>query len=125
MKKNHPTEDYLKCILLLQNRSGFVRAIDIAAEFGVTKASVSASVKKLRALEMIYHDEKGHIFLTDKGRALAEKVSRKHTLITKLLMGIGVDENTASEEACQIEHVIGEETYKRLEEYYERRIFGN
>ena len=122
MEKSISTENYLKNILNLQRRNGHVRAVDIATEVGVSKPSVSAAVKKLKENRLIYIDGNGFICLTKTGKALAEKVNNKHTLIKSLLMHIGVDEKTASEEACRIEHDIGEETYERLEELYERGL---
>ena len=122
MKNSRSTEDYLKTILLLRTRNGNVRAIDVAGELGDTKPSVSAAMKKLRGMDMIYLDDNGYICLTKAGEYVAEKVNEKHLLITRLLTGIGVNEKTASEEACQIEHAIGEETYERLEELYGKRF---
>ena len=120
MRKSDSAENYLKNILNLHKRKGSVRAVDIAAELGVSKPSVSVAMKKLREKEMVYLDEGGCICLTKKGRTLAERVNEKHLLIKNFLTSIGVSEKTASEEACKIEHDIGEETYKRLEELYER-----
>ncbi len=122
MTTNNSTEDYLKSILILRNKNGHVRAIDIAAELGVTKPSVSVAMKKLRELKYIFIDPDGHINLTEEGRKLAEKVNRKHKLIKELLTRIGVSEKTAGREACLIEHAIGEETYERLEQVYERGL---
>ncbi len=110
MKSNNSTEDYLKKILILQNKNGRVRAVDVASSLGITKPSVSLAMKKLRESGMIYLDEGGFICLTDKGKSLAEQVNKKHTLLTKFLTRIGVNEKTASEEACRIEHDRGEET---------------
>ncbi len=122
MKSNNSTEDYLKKILILQNKNGRVRAVDVASSLGITKPSVSLAMKKLRESGMIYLDEGGFICLTDKGKSLAEQVNKKHTLLTKFLTRIGVNEKTASEEACRIEQDIGEETYERLEGLYEREL---
>ncbi len=122
---NNSTEDYLKCILILGNKRGHVRATDIASELGVTRPSVSAAMKKLKELKYIYADKDGGIRLTEEGRRLAEKVNNKHRLLTGFLTKIGVDEKTAVKEACLIEHAIGEETYERLEEFYERGLSGD
>ena len=122
MRKSDSAENYLKNILNLHKRNGSVRAVDIAAELGVSKPSVSVAMKKLREKEMIYLDGNGCICLTKKGKTLAERVNEKHTLIKNFLTSIGVSEKTASKEACLIEHDIGEETYERLEELYGRRL---
>ncbi len=114
---NNSTEDYLKNILILQAGKGYVRAVDLASEMRVTKPSVSAAMKKLKEKGLIYTDENGHICLTDPGRSIAEGVTKKHALIKNFLMRIGVGEQIASEEACKIEHAIGEETFERLGEF--------
>ena len=114
---NNSTEDYLKNILILHARIGCVRAVDLAAELGVTKPSVSAAMKKLRGKKLIYINESGHICLTAEGKAIAEAVNSKHELIKDFLMKIGVSEATASGDACRIEHAIGEETFERLGEF--------
>ena len=116
-EKHNSSEDYLKNILLLHNRNGSVRAFELAAEMGVTKPSVNVAMKRLRDKKLISITERGHICLTEAGRAIAEKVSSKHELIKNFLMSIGVTESTAATEACRIEHAIGEETYERLGEF--------
>jgi len=120
MKGNNSTEDYLKCILSLQNERGSVRAVDIARTLKVSKPTVSVTVRKLYDQDLICFDQDGHIYLTIRGRELAEKVNEKNILIVKALKSIGVSEQTATEEACLMEHVIGEETYKCLERFFER-----
>lgn len=114
---NNSTEDYLKNILILHTRNGCVRAVDLAAELGVTKPSVSAAMKRLRAKKLVFINENGYICLTEAGRAIAEEINSKHELIKHFLMNIGVNEKTAAKEACSIEHAIGEETYARLGEF--------
>ncbi len=121
MKKGNSSEDYLKNILILQAKNGHVRAVDVAAGLGVTRPSVSAAMKRLRENGAIYIDEDGYICLTSKGKQLAEKVNSKHTLIRNFLISIGVNEKVATEEACLIEHDIGEETFRRLEEEYGKK----
>ena len=81
---------------------------------GVTRPSVCNAMKKLRDENLIYFSDKGFIFFTDAGKAIAEKAYRKHALLTKALVGIGVTESTAVKEACSIEHVISDETYECL-----------
>ena len=115
---NNSNEDYLKNILILQTRNGCVRAVDLAAELGVTKPSVSIAMKRLREKRLIYINENGHICLTAAGKAIAEEVNNKHELIRDCLVRIGVNAVTASTEACRIEHAIGDETYNRLKEFY-------
>ncbi len=105
----------MKSILMLHKENGFARSVDVARILGVTRPSVCNAMKKLREKEMIYFGENGHIFFTETGRVMAEKVYRKHELLTKALIRIGVSEKTATQEACRIEHAIGDETYRCLE----------
>ena len=120
MLNKQTKEDYLKSVLILHQKNGQARAVDVAKELGVTKPSVSAAMKSLCEMKLVFKDEKSGIRLTKAGKKLAEQVVNKHTLIKNILIRIGVSEKTADEEACQIEHVIGEETYRCLEEVYER-----
>ena len=117
MEKSNSSEDYMKSILILEKRNTLVRSIDIAEEMGVTKPSVCNAMKKLRERKMIYFDDDGHIFFTKEGRALAEKVYSKHSLLAKWLMSVGVSKDTADREACMMEHAISDETYECLGEY--------
>ena len=118
MKHINSSEDYLKCILELKEKHGHVRSVDVACEMGVTKPSVSNAMKKLRREGLIRVDEDGYICFSETGKQIAEKVHNKHLLITKVLMHIGVSENTASKEAHMIEHVISDETYRCLQDFH-------
>ena len=117
-KNTQSVEDYLESILMLSEKKEFVRSIDVSQDLGVTKPSVSVAMKKLRERGMIVVDTDGHITLTDAGRDIAERVYSKHKLLTNLLLHIGVDKETAADEACLIEHVISDSTYDRLNELY-------
>ncbi len=117
MEKSSSSEDYLKCILVLHNKYDFVRSKDIAEEMGVTKPSVCNAMKKLRKQNMIYFDEEGYIFFTEEGRAMAESIFSKHALLSKLLMLMGVNKDTADKEACLMEHTISDETYEHIDEF--------
>ena len=118
MKKNQSAEDYLESILIIRERRGNARSIDVANELGVTKPSVSVAMKKLREQGMITFDDNGYISFTDAGEKIARKVYDKHKLLKKVLMAVGVDEKTAAEEACLIEHVISDKTYKCIDKFY-------
>ncbi|MBR4759880.1 MAG: metal-dependent transcriptional regulator [Lachnospiraceae bacterium] len=118
MKNNQSAEDYLESILMLIEENGSARSIDVAAELGVTKPSVSVAMKKLREQGLIEMDENGLISFTEVGRSTAEKVYNKHKLLRNVLIGIGVDEQVAADEACQIEHVISDATYERIDAFY-------
>ena len=104
-------EDYLEMILMLREQKGYARSIDIASALGVTKPSVSFAMKKLRENGYILMDEDNYITLTPQGMEIAERIYTRHKALTKFLIQIGVDEKTAREDACKIEHDISDETY--------------
>ncbi|MBR7090635.1 MAG: metal-dependent transcriptional regulator [Lachnospiraceae bacterium] len=118
MKMTSSLEDYLKTILILQKKNRPVRSVDIARSMNVSKPSVSYAMKKLVSDGMIVFDDDGMVSLTESGRTAAENVYNKHELIGKVLMRIGVSKQTALKDACLIEHVISDETYKRLLEFH-------
>ena len=108
------SEDYLEMMLMLQNSKGYIRSVDIASGLGVTKPSVSYAVKRLRENGYIEMTDGGMITLTDEGRAIAEQMYERHTILTTHLMSLGIDEETACEDACQIEHVISDESFEAI-----------
>lgn len=114
LKIKESAEDYLESILILKNKLGNVRSIDIVNYFDYSKPSISVAMKNLREDEYIEMDGKGYITLTEKGRIIAEKMFERHTLLTDWLISIGVDEKTAAEDACRIEHVISEESFEAI-----------
>jgi len=107
-------EDYLESILMLKEKNGFVRSIDVATELGVTRPSVSYAMKRLRENNYILFDESDRISLTEKGLEIAEKIYTRHKVLTKILVDIGVDEKIAREDACKIEHDISQESFDAL-----------
>lgn len=111
VKIQKSAEDYLEAILMLNLRTGNVRSIDIARELGFSKPSVSVAMKNLRQDNYITVDGEGYITLTDTGMEVATKIYERHTVITNLLIKLGVDEKTAADDACRIEHVISNETF--------------
>lgn len=114
MKIQESAENYLETILVLKNRNGAVRSIDIANELGFSKPSVSVAMKNLRENGYIEVDPSGYIALLDSGRQIAEKIYERHTTISKWLMSIGVDEKNAVEDACRIEHIISSESFEAI-----------
>ncbi len=117
LKIQESAENYLEAILVLQRRKGVVRSIDIANELSFSKPSVSVAMKNLRTNGYIEMDGDGYISLLDKGREIAEKIYERHTLISSWLVQMGVSPETASEDACRIEHVISAETFEKLKEH--------
>jgi len=112
-------EMYLENILVLQNTIGRVRSIDIAHRIGYSKPSVSRAVKLLGSDGCIEIDADGFITLTEKGRGIANDILDRHKIISAFFESIGVSEETASEDACRIEHVISDETFEKLKKYIE------
>ena len=103
-------EMYLETILLLSRKKPDLHAIDISDEMKFSKPSISRALGRLKAEGCIIINEDNHIYLTDKGRQIAENIYEKHEVISKLLMSLGVDEETATSDACKIEHVISDKT---------------
>ena len=116
------TGEYLKSILKLQRRNGYARSVDVAKELGVTRPSVCAATKSLREENMICLDDNGFILLTETGKAIAEKVCRKQTLLMKVLLALGVNERNAAVDANLMEQVISDETYDRLEVFFRAHL---
>ncbi|MBP5416752.1 MAG: metal-dependent transcriptional regulator [Clostridiales bacterium] len=110
-------EDYLETILILKKRNGNVRSIDIAREMDLSKPSVSRAVGILKNKGFIVVDEDGAIHLTEEGAKLAKKIYERHRVLTEALMYLGVDEKTAAEDACRIEHDISEKTFTKIKKH--------
>jgi Mn-dependent DtxR family transcriptional regulator len=117
-------ENYLETILILFNRNGEVRSVDIASEMEFSKPSVSVAMKNLRADGCILTDKNGYITLTDKGRQIAEKVYERHLLFTKWLTSMGVSEKVAAEDACRIEHCVSEESFNAIKNHVNKHSGG-
>lgn len=114
MKIQESAENYLETILVLKNKNGAVRSIDIANELGFSKPSVSVAMKNLRENGYIEVDSSGYIALLDSGRKIAEKIYERHTTLSKWLVSLGVDAKTAAEDACRIEHIISSESFEAI-----------
>ena len=120
MKINESSENYLETILMLKNKNGYVRSIDIAHALSFTKPSVSVAMKALREEGYITVDDDGGINLTDKGFDVASKVYKKHQVIAKALMSLGVEEETAYKDSCKIEHDISDESFEKIKDFIDR-----
>ncbi|MBR7142836.1 MAG: metal-dependent transcriptional regulator [Clostridia bacterium] len=110
---------YLETILILSQRSTSVHAVDISDHMGYSKPSVSRAVGLLRKGGYVTVEEDGRIFLTEDGRAEAQRIYDRHRLITQLLVTLGVDEQIASEDACRMEHDISDATFEAIRTYLE------
>lgn len=117
MNIHESAEDYLESILMLSREKGYVRSVDIAARLGVTKPSVSFAMKKLRENGYIIMDEENLITLTDRGAAIACRVLDRHETFARFLQCIGVEEQTAREDACKMEHDLSEASYEAMRRF--------
>ena len=117
MKRLESQEDYLEKILQISKVKENVHAIDIARELSFSKPSVSVAMTKLKELGYIEINKKGEITLTSEGLVIAEKTLEKHEALTKLLINLGVSEETAREDACRMEHDISDETWDAIKSH--------
>ncbi len=107
-------EMYLETILVLSKSHPSVRAIDICEEMGFSKPSISRALGILKADGYVISDANGHLTLTDSGRAIAEKIYERHTLLSQFLISLGVDPEVAAEDACKIEHHISDQSFEAI-----------
>lgn len=114
---NESSENYLETILILSKKLPVVRAVDISNELGFKKSSVSIAMKNLRLKNHITVTDSGFIYLTDSGRAIAEMIYERHELLTSWLVKLGVDADTAAEDACKIEHVISVKSFDAIKRH--------
>ncbi len=113
-------EMYLETIHVLMKKKGHVRSVDIAEHMGYSKPSVSRAVGLLKTGGMITVEADGTICLTDTGLAVAEKIYARHTLLSRLLVSLGVSPETAAEDACKMEHAISDETFDAIRRHMEQ-----
>lgn len=114
-------ENYLESILMLSMQHQNVRAVDIANMLGFSKPSVSVALKRLREEDKVLVDDKGYLSLTESGMKIAKSTYEKHVVLTDVLISLGVNAYTASQDACRIEHVLSPESFTRIKEFYNRR----
>ena len=107
-------EDYLEAMLMMREKHGYIRSIDVAEQLGVTKPSVTYTTKRLRENGYITMDRDGLITLTDSGMAIASQMLDRHRTLSQFLMALGVDEKTALQDACKIEHDISQQTFEAI-----------
>lgn len=117
MKIKESAENYLETILVLKNKNGYVRSIDVATHLGFSKPSISVAMKSFREEGYITVDGEGAIELTQKGLEIAEEMYERHNIIARALMAIGVDEETAFEDSCKIEHHISRQSFEKIKEF--------
>ena len=120
MEIHESAEDYLETILILKERSGQVRSIDIATEMNYTKPSISVAMKKLRENGYIEVDKDGFITLTASGYEIASNIYNRHKVLTDFFISLGVDQNVGAEDACKIEHDLSDETFEKIRTHAEK-----
>jgi len=120
MKMTESTEDYLETILMEQCRLGKVRSIDVVNAMGFSRPTVSIAMKKLTENGYVTVGDGGCLTLTERGRSVAERVYERHRVIARLLMAIGVDEETAYTDACRMEHDMSEQTFSCIKAQYKK-----
>ena len=116
-------EMYLESILVLSQKDAPVRSLDVAKYLGVSRPSVSRAMAILKNGNYVLIDDQGYITLAEAGRKIAEKIYERHVVLSKFLISMGVNEQTAEEDACRIEHVISDKTFKALKKH--RKEYGS
>ena len=122
MKILRAAEDYLEAMLMMRQRHGYIRSIDVAQYLGVTKPSVTYTTKRLRENGYITMDVDGLITLTEDGYRIASSMLDRHKTLTGFLMALGVDEETAEMDACKMEHDISDQTFKAICDHARKRM---
>ena len=120
MKIQESGEMYLETILILSQKSPYVRSIDVGEYMGFSKPSVSHAMGLLRSGGYVNVDENGYLTLTEAGAELAGKIYERHRVLTRILTLLGVDEKTAAEDACKMEHDISDESFEALKRHVEK-----
>ena len=113
-------EMYLESIYVLTKNSAHVRSIDICEYMGYSKPSISRAMGLLKASDHIHIDNDGYITLTESGKAVAERIYERHTLLTRMLVQLGVSEKTAAEDACKMEHILSDEAFDAIKNHLDQ-----
>ena len=120
MNIHESAEDYLETILILKNRLGQVRSIDIVREMNFSKPSISIAMKNLREKNHITMTRAGYIYLTESGKEIAEMIFERHQLLSMGLEALGVSKEIADRDACKIEHVISKESFDAIKNHMKK-----
>jgi Mn-dependent DtxR family transcriptional regulator len=117
MNVHESGEMYLEAILVLSKQNPFVRSVDVSEYLGYSKPSVSRAMGLLREGDLIRMEKDGGLYLTENGQAIAEKIYERHTVLTQVLVGLGVPTEIAAEDACRIEHHISDVTFEAIKRH--------
>ncbi|NLA95779.1 MAG: metal-dependent transcriptional regulator [Clostridiaceae bacterium] len=120
MSVGETIENYLETLHILLQDQKKVRSVDLAYAMNFSKPTISVMMKQLREKNLIAMDHSGYLSLTPEGLAIAERVYERHVYLTDLLIRLGVNEETAAEDACKIEHVISRETFEKIRDFFEQ-----
>lgn len=113
-------EMYLETIHVLLKKNGSVRSIDVSEHMGYSKPSVSRAVGLLKKGEYILVDKEGFITLTEKGLSVAEKIYERHTVLSQMLIALGVSQQVAAEDACRLEHAMSDESFEAIKKHFQK-----
>lgn len=113
-------EMYLETIYVLCNKTPYVRSVDVAEHMNFSRASVSRGMGLLKKQDLITVDKDGYITLTETGKSVAQKIMERHDILTEFLLSLGVDEKTAEEDACRIEHIISDKTFTKIKSFLKK-----
>ncbi len=122
MKLQESGEDYLESILKIEKQKETVRSVDVANDLQVSKPSVSRAIHVLEEQGLLTMDESSRLILSEKGRAIAEKIYERHLLFTKFFIQLGVDESVAAKDACRMEHTLSDESFAALKTFIETHM---
>ena len=125
MNIHESAEDYLEAILILRERQGLVRSIDVVHQLGLTKPSVSVAMKRLRENGYIEMGSDGFIILLPPGEEIAQRIYTRHKLLTQFLIQLGVSEPVAAADACKIEHDLSDESFEKIKAHAQRKTGRN
>lgn len=117
MNNHESSENYLETILILSEKIGNVRSVDIANELGFKKSSISVAMRNLRAKGHIDINDNGYIILTEEGKQIADMIYERHRLFAAWLIALGVDENIATADACKLEHAVSKESFAAIKKF--------
>lgn len=121
MELGESMEDYLEAVLVLGEQLESVRSVDVASYLGFSKPSVSHAVKLMEKKGLLRLDNSKILHLTDEGQRIAKATYQRHCFFSQMLEEIGVPKNIAQEDACRIEHVISEETFQAIQDFYKKK----
>lgn len=120
MRNNQSKEDYLKAVLTIRKQKGSCRSVDVAEHLQLTKASISRAVARLSKEGLLEKNYDGQLYLTEAGQKRADEVEERYELLYQIFLNLGLSEEKADKDACNIEHCVSEETYEKMLAWYQK-----